>query len=484
VHSNTLPNGFAQDDHPIVVENQRLHGVRALGSALTEPYWPNTPGRLGLYRPVTVATYAVEWDLWNGEPFGFHLVNVLLHAAVTGLVLLLLLEVGVGTLPAAAGAAVFAVHPVHVEAVANVVGRSELLAALFFLSACLLYRRASREWAAAAGVAGLCLLSMGAKEVGVTLPAAMLLLHPGGAARVLTGHHDRRRTYALCAVALSAYLFGRWAVTGVAVGADVAPWFWGEPGDVRLWTAVRLWPEYVRLMLFPASLSPDYGPGLIMPERSWASPLVLLGVLTGIAVAGAAVVLRKRVPLVTLGVSWFAVTVLPVSGLLFDNAFLLAERTLYLPSVGVALALAGVLEAMRARRKAWLRTAVPAMAVFVLAGAARSWIQNPVWRDDEVLFEYLVRRHPESYRSRLELFSRLHAVGREQEALAHLAAAAALVPGHFNVRMEYGRQLFVRGRYAEAAAQFDAARRIAPEVELAHQMYERSIAEARTRRGS
>ncbi|MEJ2502807.1 MAG: hypothetical protein P8177_05730, partial [Gemmatimonadota bacterium] len=188
IYANTAGHGFALDDNFIIRDNVRVHGLERIDRAVTEPYWPNAPGSIALYRPLTSATYALQWEVWEGWPVPYHLVNIALHAGASLLVLALLLRLAtVG--PATAGALLFALHPVHTEAVANVVGRAELLSAIFVLAACILYlgprserrqRSGDRGWVAA-GVATLYLLALGAKEIAVTLPGLLLLLE---AARV------------------------------------------------------------------------------------------------------------------------------------------------------------------------------------------------------------------------------------------------------------------------------------------------------------
>ena len=144
------------------------------------PYWPQVVNGAGLYRPVTLSSFALEWKLWNGHPAGFHLVNLAIHTAVSLLVFLLILPVA-GTIPALVGGALFAVHPVHSEAVANVVGRSELYAALFVLGACWLFWKgtassSSRRVARLLGIGALFVLGLGSKEMAATLPALLVLI--------------------------------------------------------------------------------------------------------------------------------------------------------------------------------------------------------------------------------------------------------------------------------------------------------------------
>jgi len=130
---NSLENGFAFDDIQIILENPGIHSLETLPEALISPYWPGEYGKgLGLWRPMVTGVFGLEWALWGNSPVGYHLVNVLYHGAVTFLVVLLLGEI----LPVAGAflaGLLFALHPIHVEAVANVVGMAELQAAFFFL---------------------------------------------------------------------------------------------------------------------------------------------------------------------------------------------------------------------------------------------------------------------------------------------------------------------------------------------------------------
>src|SRR5512134_598848 len=120
-YANSLLNGFALDDEPIILGNARVHQLADQAAIWLTPYWPEHGSRAGLYRPFAIFAYALQWMAGNGAPWVFHLVSVLLHAAVCVLALLLLRRI-FDSAAALAGALIFAVHPLHTEAVANVVG--------------------------------------------------------------------------------------------------------------------------------------------------------------------------------------------------------------------------------------------------------------------------------------------------------------------------------------------------------------------------
>ncbi|MGD8729228.1 MAG: glycosyltransferase family 39 protein, partial [Gemmatimonadota bacterium] len=178
VFANSFGNQYAYDDMPIVFANETIHSWEALPGAVLAPYWPNVYGKeLGLWRPVTTGALGVGWILGGGSPLVFHALNVLCHVAASVLVLLLLMHLM--SLPAALVAAlVFAVHPIHVEAVANVVGFSEVASTAALLAACLIHVRSPERsgWGAALSIGLLYAIGFGAKESAVTLPGLVFLL--------------------------------------------------------------------------------------------------------------------------------------------------------------------------------------------------------------------------------------------------------------------------------------------------------------------
>lgn len=470
IYLNSLENGFALDDVAMVAENEQVHGIARLPEAVSGPYWMTGPSEFGMYRPVTLATFAVDWELWSGDPIGFHLTNIVLHAAATALVFLLLLQLGVIVPGALAGAAVFALHPVHVEAVANVVGRAEVLTTIFFLAACLVHGRWGKGWGGAVAVGALYLLSLLSKEMGVTLPGALLLLYwirGGTIAAAARTALDRWRTFLSLGVALAGYLVLRAINTGGLLGGQ-APWFWEVPPGTRFWTAMRVLPEYLRLMLVPVELVPDYGPGVIIPETSPWSGLVLAGALLAVALAFLVWRMRGEARLVGGGILWFAITVLPVSNLLFPVGILLAERTLYLPSVGLSLAIAGAASWVAGYTPTRVRPAAAVLLLALVAAGIRTWKQNPVWRETGTVLTYLVREHPANYRAQWALAGHYRSQGDTARALGHFAMTSRMVPGYFSVRVEHGDLLRAAGRWDQAAVEYAAARSLLPSWELGH----------------
>jgi len=268
-YANSIGNGFALDDIGIVRENPAVTAP-TLEGALLAPYWPDAREGSGLYRPVVIGGFALQWRLFDGATAGFHAVNVVGHAGVSVLLLYLLAAL-VPLAGALAGALLFAVHPVHVEAVANVVGQAEIIAAGCVLLACWLYWvgdawAGARRGALVAAVTALYVIGLGAKEIAVALPALLVALDlarrspPGWRQRLAS-----RAPVLVCLLAVFAtYMVVRTAVLGTATGEAPAPALRDLTTSERIFTALSVWPEYLRLMLFPLDLASDYSPAVVL----------------------------------------------------------------------------------------------------------------------------------------------------------------------------------------------------------------------------
>ncbi|HEX7118971.1 MAG TPA: tetratricopeptide repeat protein [Longimicrobiales bacterium] len=475
VYANSLGNGFAYDDVSIVVNNDRVHSLDRMPEALSTPYWPGEIGReLGAWRPLTIASFALDWALWQGDPLGFHAVNVALHAIASVLVLLILLEL-LPPIGAAAGALVFAVHPVHVEAVANVVGRAELLAAVFVLSACLLHLEGRPHGSWRIGImAGLYAAAALAKETGIVLPALLLLLDfARGAVGRAGGWGAYMRHHAALFAVLGTVALGvlaaRLPVLG-SVAATHPPLGAAELQSLgRFWTVVSVWPHYLRLIVWPLDLSADYTPEVI-PISSGPTPLFLLGLLTaGLAAAGTLAAWRGRplstseasVRAVATGILFFCIAILPVANIFFLSGILLAERTLYLPSVGVVVAI-GWLAAYAIRNAP--RIAPAALAVLVALLGLRTLERNPTWLSTETVFKTLLEDHPESGRVQWMLGHAYFRDGMPDEGVRAYARAIASIGPHYPLFLDLARDLIAAGRSAEAESYLWRAHRLRPDL--------------------
>lgn len=487
VYANSLGNGFAFDDRGVIVDNPVVTSGDAV-AALGAPYWAGEAGLGLLYRPATQAAFALQWRLFGGEAAGFHAVAVVLHALASVLVALLCgWLVGIArplddplpepTRRAAilAGGAVFAVHPVHVEAVANVVGQAELLSAVGVLCGVWVHLE-TRHGGAALRVAGtlalglLFALAFGAKEVGIVLPALLLLVEAAESSGVRAfGRRvmaEMPRAGLLAAVGL-AVLAARGDVLGSLTGEQVTAVLWGLDPWTRLARVLPVWGEYLRLMVWPLDLSADYDPGVIYP----ASGPAVAQVVAGAAVLGGVVALVvygwRRTRRVAVAGAWFVLAVLPVSNLLVPTGSIMAERTLYLPSAAWALAAAVGFAAWVHRGEPGEhripRPLVWASAVAIVLLAARTVVRTPTWFSSFTVMETLARDHPESWRASMARAQGLVRAGDDSGAAEAFRRAVAALPTRYDAVHEAGVFFKARGRLSEARPYLESTVVLDPE---------------------
>ena len=430
--ANALQNEFVFDDHLLIVDDPavRVPLDQGLGT--------------GSYRPLRTLSYRIDYAIGGMDPRVFHLSNVVYHALTVLLVCAGLRGAGASLAAAAAGALVFAVHPVQTDAVTYASGRRDVLCGLFFVAGFVAYLRYRRR----GGVLGLLVvggayaLAILAKEMAVTLPLVCLVFERWSARRAAAGE-DRRDEGGTAPVAqreLPRVL--PWFLATTALGAAVlavvyggslrrvlraTSWHGGSIG-ANFATVARIWTHYLVLLVWPARLSADYSYDAFPVSKSLVDPRAIVSAAVLVALGLAAWRSWRRGGLVGLGAAWWAVTLLPVSHVV-PYTELLAEHYLYIPMVGAALVVAGVVDALAARAPARRRVLATAVLAVVAALAVRTVIRNRDWQDP------------------LSLWS------------ATVAAVPACARAHFNL----GQAYFGRGRLEEAGQSWLEAERIKPD---------------------
>ncbi|HTE43682.1 MAG TPA: hypothetical protein VK636_00450 [Gemmatimonadaceae bacterium] len=436
-------NWFTYDDRYIVELNPATRNLHAWWRAFQTSYWPKDWGGDG-YRPLTILAFKIEGAIGGGIPVVHHAVNILLYAAVSVLVFLLARR----ALPSWAAwitAALFAVHPVHVEAVANVVGQSELFVAVALIAATVLYIRDRQagelRTSTALGVTALYAIGCFFKEHAIVLPAllasAELTVIRGTVRRGDRVRQLRPFYLGLVLVALS-FMAVRSVVLkdhGLGGFQPFTPFNTLHISSRdRVLTALGVVPQWARLLFWPAHLSSEYGPPEIEiaqgPSMSQLPGLMLL-----IAVVGLGVALRRRHPAMSFGVAFACVTLLPSSNFLLPAGILLAERTLFLPSVGAMLIVGGaaawVVESVRMKHRDERRLMLVAqtvLAILLVLGVARSMLRTRVWRDNDTLFHQAVIDSPRAYRAHYMLGAWDFDHRRRREGEAEYRRALSLFP--------------------------------------------------------
>jgi hypothetical protein len=401
----SIGHDFTDDDRSVILENDRVHTFAHIPRLFLETYWPPYFGGDG-YRPFVTTLFTLEWLTAGGAPWVFHLVNILLAVAVS-VAMYWCARAVLAPLGAWVAAALFAVHPVHVEVTGNVVGQSELIVALCLLVAIGIYVRARRAGALtprkSIAIQLLFALALLAKEHAMVLPALFFAAE----ATVIPAESWRARVravrtlmLALVAIAL-AYLFVRGRIQSDLAGFIPYPVFrfLHMSAVQRIGTMMNEIPRIAQLILFPVRLAADYSPPDVLVAEGPALAQ-LPGAFICLSAVLLAIVLRNRVAVVSFALAWVILAFLPVSNLLIPAGFITAERTLFLPSAGAVL-LAGALAEYLARRasRSRQRVALAGLAVLLVAGLVRSIDRQKIWKNNDVFFAALMRDAPNSYRA-------------------------------------------------------------------------------------
>ena len=474
VYANSLVNRFAYDDARVILDNAELHSLATLPGAVFKPYWHGNDGELelGLWRPTTTLLLGLEYAVAGENPALYHAVNVVGHGLVTLLVVLVLAHLVAVPIAFAAGL-LFAVHPVHVEAVSNVVGGAEVVAAGFFLLAVLVHLRGPSSWSRSLVVAALYGLAFGAKESAVTLPGVIFLVD--AARRRLdftdlpTYVREQWRGYAALVVVAAVMLMARAQILGSIANPEVAVGARLLLEIPRVWTLAEVWTHYARLMVFPLDLASDYTPAVI-PISTGFHALNTIGLCLALLVFTGALFSWRQPEMDSrsvsarvfgFGVLWFAIAVSPVSHVFFVAGVLLGERTLYLPSVGAVVILAWLLVSLARRRR---EVGLTALTLVVALMGWRSWTRTPTWLDDGTMFETLISDYPHSGRSQWLMGDIYMSQGRQSEALRVYREAIPNLGAHHGLTTQIGRKLLAAGNLRGAEGLLRQAWNEAPDV--------------------
>jgi tetratricopeptide (TPR) repeat protein len=439
VYLNTLFNDFVIDDRLQIVDNPYVHKLEGLRQIFTSDVWAfaGEKGPGVYYRPLMYACWVPVWRVCEASPVGYHVLNVLLHAGVALVVALWLLRMQANPTTAWLAALLFAVHPVHTEAVAWISALPDLQCALFFLLGFWLYLGAERaegwrRYALLTGVGVCVLLALLAKEIGVALPA-MLFLYGLERRRRETGNSREGQTaaapsrrseklffYVALALAVIAYLLMRRQALGGANVASALPVGVGA----RLmagWVGLLYW--YTRLLVLPVRLSAFH----VLPlPTGFLDPPVLAGLAAAAGWIGLAVWLRHRRRREWLGVALLLVSLLPsFLAPLRVQGFWIGERYLYLPSVGFCWLLAAALDHLLRRRRAML---VALAAALALLYAARTVVRNADWRQEIPFYFHELRTEQESRQLRALLAGAMLRRGMPEQALQQARAWVRVTP--------------------------------------------------------
>lgn len=443
------------DDDLLLLDHDRYRGFSA-----AHLLWMFGETHAGHYQPLTWLSYALDHAIWGLDPFGFHLTNLVLHAA-NALALWFLLRVlsrgAVSPWWAAAGALLFAVHPLRVESVAWVTERRDLLSGLFWLLTVTFYVRSRRREAAAPrrdfGLAIACMaLSLFAKAWAITMPLVLLALDLWPLGRRRAGVPlGRLLLEKVPFIALALLFSGTAMLAQTDAGARLS--YDDHTLLARCAQAAYGLCFYLQATFWPFDLSPLYP-----LERALdpTEPRFLVSAALMLAALPAAWLLRHRAPGVVAGAFVYVVVLLPVLGFAQSGPQLVADRYSYLACIVIP---AGLVLWPRLRA-AGRRAALPAAAI--LAGlallAAR---QTAVWRDSIALWEHTLALAPDSFNAHLNYADALRS-SDPGRALAEYRRTVELQPNEHKAWTAIGAAELRRGEFEASLRAYTEAHRLQP----------------------
>jgi tetratricopeptide (TPR) repeat protein len=471
---NTLPNDYCYDDVPIVAENPLVQAPGRWADVWTSDYWQATeaewPSRDLLYRPVSISSYRLVRTVAGPGALPQHAANILLHAMTSGLLVVLCRRLGLSNRSAVAAGLIFAIMPIHSEAVASVVGRADILVALFMIIALLAHSEARHAkssrpaWSWYACAASAAFLAVGSKESGAAIfPLLVIwdlvLTRPKTQPASAGGVFGRRlAALAYLSAPLLLYLVLRYNALGgqllsqpeltktVNVLVDAPAW-------QRSLGVVQAWGMYWAKTFWPGTLCINYSINAVRLATSVHDTHVLLGLAALAALAGimawAAVRGRRQIGFLAVAL---VLCYLPTSNAVALIQVFFAERTWYVPSIWATILLAWLISPLIARR-AWIVVG----CIVLLAAAGRVWWRAYDWRENGTLFAAAYEAHPDGVQP-LHLYGQwLTGHGQLKEGIGLLERAVTIDPGYTDAHRALVQAYVAADKPAQAIEHAQAA---------------------------
>ncbi len=488
----TLRGTFVYDDLDVFKNDDRLRQPATWAKYWTESY---NGGVDNLYRPLVSMTYALQWLLHgDSHAWPFHLVNWILAAIVAALVAEMARRLLLRTSPerprqamtvAYLAGVLFALHPLHVEPVANIIGRAELMCAAGVISAIILLLQKPLTIGRAFAVLGCCILAVLSKEQGLLMPAILLLaaawlVHPPALLRPATDpSRERERRAWVTLTMLICWLFTGYILfrehflkfgwdrkfIDISINPLVRP-------DADKWLVpVAIAGRYALLFIAPTQLSPDYGGAVIGYKGSLFDPFFWIGVvsITSVAVLFFALLLRWWRNRPAVGVGLFCLTIALLSYGMVSNFSLqigtnFGERLMYLPSAFLAVLAAIALARLPQR------LLLPVMVLLATLMASRTITYAARWNDRTAFYEWASRQQPRSVRLHMLIVADRLARDDLDGAAVEAAAGRAVLPDYDEIWIQSADVAIAQGHFDEARKMLMRAMELRPSMKAAGRM--------------
>ncbi len=449
LYLNSLGGDFVWDDRSLILQNPQIQHPERVLETFAQPLTV-FGSNYGYYRPVAMMSFALDQWVWGGNPLGFHITNSILHLGAviclyfffTGIV-----KWKIGFI----ASLLFAAFACHVENVAFISGRMDVLATLFMVLCLWLYFRQENPSPLALTACALSvLLALLSKEIAFVLPvvfaAAVIFFIPREYWKI---HFGRG---AMCiGIPFIAYTIMRLSIVRDANVPVSNVFSLGE----RLLMIPQAVILYLQLLVFPCNLNARH---VILPPQYSGMSMFVIMLIIAIAVVVLIVLAARRSKIFAFGALWFCLGILPVLNIVPLRGQVIAERFLYLPSAGFALMLAGALGIIHKRQKPTRQSLQVLIWVLLAAVGGSNLIftvsRNPVWHNEVTFFGRMVEQTPDSPLAHHNLGYVYYRGGDLEKAEREYRKAIDLNPAFPDSRATLGDVLARTGRYEQAVHQY------------------------------
>lgn len=478
-YSNTLFSNFLWDDTALITKNPYIRSFKFLPNFFTQDIWNIGPQTMisGYYRPLLAASFTLDYLIWHTNPFGYHLTNLIFHSLASILVFVLAQMLFKETVISFFSALLFSVHPIHTEAVSFISGRVDVICLVFFLSSLVLFLHylSNKKFIFYLFSLICFFVSLLVKEMAITLPFVVLAVD-----YLILSRQDIKKVFknllglhlGFFAVA-ALYLLMRTLFVGWSF-FKLKPFHASNftSGTTALWhlfTAIKILTYYLRLLIFPYGLKADY---VFAAANFLFEPAVVLGIIVLLSLLFIAIINRKNNPMFSFSIAWFFITVLPVSNLI-PSGNIFAERFMYMPSVGFAIAIGFLFSRLRKMNPRLLflnwRHSVSLIFFLIIIWFGRvSFERNKVWKNDFTLWYETIKATPGSARSHLNLANVYYQANLLDKAIEENSIALKLHPQSYYVFNNVGNIYLKKGLIDEAIKAYKIAIGISPDKALAY----------------
>jgi len=449
----SLENSFVYDDRFFIEENPHIRNFKNIPAFFLNPIEKSTGMHWsGIYRPIRTISYALDYKLWGLESFGYHLTNLLLHILNIIFVFCLAQALSGNKTVTVLTTALFALYPAHSEAVHWLGARADMLAALFSLPAIIFFVRYLRgsRYRDYCFFLLLFIIALFSKEIAIMIPVVCILIS-------LLLDKKKKIVYYLIPLSIAfLYFILRQAVMKELLQKE----WWGGSFYTNVLTVLTIVPFYLSSLIWPYRLSVDYTfdiPSSLLD----ANVLISLTVLVGAALYILCCWRRKR--MVIFGLCWFILFLLPALNIV-PLTVLVADRFLYLSSIGIFLAVAVIVQGRigeyTKRQKGLLLLAA---TILFSSYAVTVYERSREWRNGYTLFSSVLRVNPRSWRAYQNIGTYYLNKGMLSEAETHFQEARRRRSDHPSVYKGLGVLYFKQGKYPQAAEEFKKAISLWPE---------------------